>query len=143
MKSQYFSTVAGAIAIAGAVFGVNAGAANAASLDQFVTPSGNIGCLIGPEGAVCQIREHSYAMPQRPGGCHGNYGDVFAVQSAESGRITCHTDAPIDFHSRTVGYGEQVREGNFVCTISVRYVQCVDATSGHGFQVAREFYEVY
>ncbi|WP_330183501.1 hypothetical protein OHB26_07590 [Nocardia sp. NBC_01503] len=143
MKSQYFSTIAGALAIAGAVFGVNAGTANADSLDQFVTPSGNIGCLIGPQGATCQIREFSYVQPQRPGNCHGNYGDVFGVEPAVPGRITCHTDAPIDFHSRTVDYGHQVRQGNIVCTVSMRYVECVDATSGHGFRVAREFYAVY
>ncbi|MEV6069932.1 DUF6636 domain-containing protein [Nocardia sp. NPDC052001] len=142
MKATYLSAIVGAAAIAAATFGVDAGTANAASLSQFIAPSGNIGCLVGPEGAVCQIRDHSYLSPQRPDTCHGAYGDVLAVQN-ERARITCHTDAPIDFHSPIVDYGQQVRQGNFVCTVSLQYVQCVNATTGHGFQIAREFYTVY
>lgn len=143
MKAQYFSTAFGVFAIAAATLGVNAGAANADSLDQFITPSGNIGCLIGPHGMVCEIRDHSYAMPQRPADCHGNYGDVFGEDDGQPARITCHTDQPIDFHSRVVEYGQQVRQGNEVCTVTMKYVECTDTTTGHGFQVAREFYNIY
>ncbi|WP_405133588.1 DUF6636 domain-containing protein [Nocardia sp. NBC_01388] len=143
MKATYFSTALGAVAATVTALALSAAPANAAQLDQFVSPSGNIGCLIGPHGAECEIRDHSYAQPVAPVNCHGAYGDVFSAQDGTFAQLNCHTDQPIDFHSRVVDYGQQVREGTMVCSVTMQYVECADGTTGHGFKVAREFYNVY
>ncbi|MCU1646283.1 MAG: hypothetical protein JWN03_6558 [Nocardia sp.] len=143
MKATYFSTVLCAVAAATTALALSVAPANAAQLDQFVTPSGNIGCLVGPHGAVCEIRDHSYAQPAVPANCHGAYGDVFSEQDGAFAQINCHTDQPVDFHSRVVDYGQQVRQGTLACNVTTRFVECADGSTGHGFTLAREFYSVY
>ncbi|AMD55631.1 hypothetical protein ATO49_22465 [Mycolicibacterium fortuitum subsp. fortuitum DSM 46621 = ATCC 6841 = JCM 6387] len=46
---------------------------------KFVTPSGNIWCLVpngfdGSNGVVCEIRDHTYSPPAKPADCHLDWG---------------------------------------------------------------------
>ena len=113
------------------------------SLDGFITPSGNIGCAMGPGGGRCDIRDHTWTAPPKPAECQLDYGD--SIESSGSGVPTfgCHGDTVIIQGSTVLAYGQRSRQGSFVCDSEQAGVTCTNEATKHGFFMSRDSYRIF
>ena len=113
-----------------------------------------IGCAMvrlsdGTGGASCDITQYEFATPGNcPSGVGNNQGDRFVrfllYQSREA-QIECHsghTDAVGGYGERTLDYGQTSAVGTVSCDSKRTGMTCIDSSTGHFFQVSREFYEL-
>ncbi len=73
------------VAAAAAVLALPATASACPASTKFVTPSGNMWCLVASNsdstnGVVCEIREHTYTAPPKPADCRLDWGDRISLK---------------------------------------------------------------
>lgn len=105
-----------------------------APLAGFVSPSGNIGCVISASSARCDIGRYDYEPPAAPE-CPDTWGDAVAVGSAGS-QWVCHRGAP-DPGANVLDYGQELTEGEFTCSSAESGVTCRHDPSGASFRISR------
>lgn len=109
---------------------------------QFMMPSGNIGCHLDTEFVRCDIRDKAWAAPPQPADCELDWGQSLSV-GAEEASFTCAGDTVLGPDEETLPYGSAVQAGDFVCESASANVRCWNDSSGHGFTLARERYEIF
>ncbi len=64
---------------------------------NFLSPTGNIGCVIADGGARCVITHRSWSPPPRPSSCppEVDYGQGTIVETGGPGRLVCAGDTAI------------------------------------------------
>lgn len=116
-------------------------------IEFFQTPSGNIGCGIGPmEGkafAGCEIREHSYSVPPRPSPCMGSWGSRISIHQGAPAEMTCHSDTILGPGFPVLQYGQSRSFGSMNCQSQESGITCTDQGSGHYFVLSRDSYELH
>ena len=120
------------------------GSALAGGIEQFTTPSRNIGCIASEiEGEAvlrCDIRASKYPKPRKPASCELDYGDSLSLSEEGRARWTCHGDTtlppPGGKGFRTIKYGAVWESGPFTCTSRVTALECQN-DDGHGFRLSR------
>jgi hypothetical protein len=106
-------------------------------LDFFQTPSHNIACeLDRRSGARCDIKDHSWPNPPKPGNCPVDWGDSLSVGHGQA-HVTCHGDTTFG-PNPVLPYGHSISVGAFSCTSTTSGVRCLNRRSGHGFFISRE-----
>lgn len=123
---------------AAALWAGQASPASAATrhVSWFVSPSGNVSCMIYGGVARCDLRTHTYRTPARPSYCDLDYGDSISVGTRGKAYFTCHGDTV--FGSSTVlHYGQTTRVGTLQCTSLKTGMSCVNLRSGHGFLISK------
>lgn len=116
-----------------------------ADLVSFVSPSGNIGCVLSSEGARCDIDEKSWEPPAKPADCEGDWGVGVAV-GAQSAGLVCATDSAMkrgDEKGDELAYGATQRVGDYVCESSRTGMRCENTETGRGFTIARAGYTTF
>lgn len=111
------------------------------STRHFVTPSGNIACVIEPETVRCDVRQHDWSPPPKPADCDLDYGDSVALDRSGP-RFGCHGDTLFGAQT-TVPYGTQLRQGSISCDVTEEGVTCRDAQTRQGFSVSRASYRFF
>jgi len=114
-----------------------------ADLDSFSSPSGNIGCVVTPIAARCDIRERDWAPPPPPPGCELDYGQGLEVPAGGAADLVCAGDTALDPQHRVLSYGDEVEVGLLTCASAEDGVTCRDRETGRGFFIARERYELF
>lgn len=109
---------------------------------QFTTPSKNIGCFVGADGARCDIAQKSWKPPPKPADCELDYGNGLAVDAEQKATVTCAGDTVLG-SKEILPYGEAVRVGSFVCESQSVGVRCTNDKSGHGFTISREKFTLF
>ena len=120
------------------------GTAVAGTLEQFTTPTRNIGCIAsdidGKAVLRCDIRTFTYPRPKKPANCPLDYGDSFSLGEEGRARWTCHGDTalppPNGKGFQTIKYGATWESGPFTCTSRVTALECRN-DDGHGFRLSR------
>lgn len=109
----------------------------------FTTPSGNIGCYIGPEYVRCDIRERDWAPPPRPADCPDftDFGQGLQIADGDA-TFVCAGDTALNSDS-VVDYGDSISSGSLRCEVRTKGVNCAAAASGHGFFLARDGFDFY
>lgn len=119
---------------------------------EFVSPSGNIACLIylDGDGANCEIQEHTWVMPASTVGpydrpCDFSFGGLqFYISEDKGGVLGCFEGASrFTYPSKdatTLDYGQTVSLGKMTCSSEVSGVTCTDTATGHFFRVSKETY---
>ncbi|MED5813878.1 DUF6636 domain-containing protein [Mycolicibacterium sp. 050232] len=117
--------------------------------NMFVTPSGNIWCLVpngeGTDpagGVVCEIREHSYTAPPKPADCHLDWGDRISLKPGAAPQVHCHGDTIFVPGMPTLSYGQSRSAGPITCEVQPSGVTCTDSDSGHFFTLSRQSLEL-
>ncbi|GAB3020299.1 hypothetical protein [Mycobacterium bourgelatii] len=109
MKSEASWTVAVLATVTAAASSATP-TADADDLEFFQTPSGNIGCVIGPTGgsayAECDVGERTYSVPPRPTSCMGAWGSRISMQQGAAPELACHSDTLLGPGSPVVQYGQ-------------------------------------
>ena len=120
------------------------GTALAGTIEQFTTPTRNIGCIAseldGDPVLRCDVRDVRYPKPKKPARCPLDYGDSFSLGGEGRAWWTCHGDTALPPPSgkgfRTIRYGRTWEAGPFSCTSRVTALECRN-DGGHGFRLSR------
>lgn len=107
--------------------------------EVFQSPSGNIVCEVGADGASCLIRNFDYD-PVDADGCEADAGGHLRV--TESGASMPCDPLAISGTPAVLGYGETIESNGFRCLSAEDGVTCSNA-SDNGFQVARAAYRLF
>lgn len=105
---------------------------SASDLEQFRTPSGNIGCVYFDNSLRCDIRSRLIPAPPKPQGCDLDWGGGYGVHTTGRAYVVCAGDTAIDPHSRTIPYGTTWHRGAYRCSSKLDGLRCTN-TSAHGF----------
>lgn len=110
----------------------------------FQSPSGNIVCIIGADGAACDIHEYTYTPPPPPECAqHIKWGNRFTLDAGKAGTIVCHGDTLQLAGEPTLNYGQTISAGTITCASSeTDGMKCTDSSSGHYFRVSRESFNL-
>lgn len=112
-----------------------------ADSQNFQSPSGNIACMLGADGAACDIADYTYQPPPPPEcGKHLKWGNRFTLSAGKPGAIECHGDTLRVPGARILNYGQTISAGTITCASEPSAMTCKDSSSGHYFLVARESY---
>jgi hypothetical protein len=119
-------------------------AAPGPAVGQFQSPTGNIACHIGRTGAACDIRDYDYSVPPSPTVTNCQfYGDRIGLDIGAPGSLACHTTSFFDQQLPTQPYDTPVTAGQVTCVVNEQTgVTCRDTSTGHFFQVSKQFYRV-
>jgi len=119
--------------------------ANAEALILFVSPSGNVGCVISKRfGARCDVRRHAWEPPPRPASCPQDleWGYGLTIDRRGRGTYICATDSAFGGEA-AIGRGDAIRSGRFRCNGIRGGMRCVNLRNRHGFAVTRERARVF
>jgi hypothetical protein len=135
------ATVFAAAAVAATL---NAVTAQADTLNDFTTPSGNIYCEFSTNGddvpiVACE-GDGNYVGPRPPCASFAAFGDRFYMAQGELPESHCHTDtirsnqpfAPV------LEYGQTKSNGTITCDSETTGLTCTDASTGDFFTMSRE-----
>lgn len=110
---------------------------------HFSTPTKNIGCYVGREGASCQISQYTWELPPRPASCDADWGAGLGIDgrdgSVEVGY--CGTDTVMGAE-RVLAYGTGVEVAPFRCVSETAGLTCVHLPTGKGFFLSRGSYRL-
>jgi hypothetical protein len=114
-----------------------------ADSNDFQSPSGNIFCMLGADGAACDINDYTYQPPPPPEcGKHLPWGSRFTLTSGKPGAIECHGDTLRVAGEPTLGYGQTASAGTITCDSELSGMTCTDASTGHYFRVSRDSFNL-
>lgn len=111
-------------------------------LTPFASPTGNIGCYIDPETVRCDIAERAWSPPPTPADCDLEYGHGFWLDADGTADFVCAGDTAMGDHP-VLAYGESIQAGDLRCTSRQSGMTCVSLSSGHGFTLSRNSYELF
>ncbi len=104
----------------------------AANTYAWLTPSGNIYCLLDGGSVFCQAKSHDFSYLGTH--CGQTSADGVEIKPGFLVEVDCFGDAPQN-PVRTLGYGSTVTVGSLTCDSESTGMKCVDADHGDGFVV--------
>jgi hypothetical protein len=114
------------------------GTGTASAITFFQSPSGNIGCAIGPANGVrCDITVRDWKPPPKPAACRLDWGHALGIHRRGAGHFICAGDTTLG-QGRRLPYGEAIRRGRFRCLSRRSGMRCVNRRNEHGFSLSRE-----
>jgi len=108
----------------------------------FRTPSQNIGCYLTAEAARCDIANKSWAPPPKPADCDLDWGNGISVYQDQQAAFTCAGDTVLG-EGDVLAYGRSLQAGEFVCDSSRTALSCSNVSSGHGFTLSVQQYDLF
>lgn len=109
---------------------------------NFLSPSGNIGCYVDKDVARCDIVKKAWKPPPAPTDCDLDWAGGISVFKAEEPAFTCAGDTVLGA-KKTLQYGSAVRAGDFTCGSERTAMRCENTTTGHGFALSVEKYDMF
>lgn len=126
------------------------GTADPAAGSAFTSPTSNIFCTVGREGAAspvgCELKEGRIA-PTKAGTCPtGGPQDIGRIEFLSNGPTPiCNSDSIIQVGVPVLKYGSIGVSGTtpYQCLSESIGMTCVDTTAKHGFFIARSTYALF
>lgn len=109
---------------------------DALDITAFSAPSGNIHCTLSDDQALCTVDEHFFDAPS---GCD----EAVTVRVGADGAAETACDESIESQGQELNYGQITGNGDFACEATQTHFECWSQQTGNGFQLAREYYELY
>ena len=113
-----------------------------AELTGFISPTGNVACMIEPSRARCDIIDRDWSLPPRPADCELDYGQGISLNSGGSAEFVCAGDTAFG-PDEVLPYGSSTVAGALRCESAEPGITCRDGQTGHGFSIAREAYRIF
>lgn len=132
----------GVVASAGAVAAWCAAPAGAEGFVSFNSPSGNVGCVMGTGYVRCDIAERDWSPPPKPADCDLDYGQGIGLGVGEPAAFVCAGDTTLG-RPEVLDYGQSITRGDLRCDSAESGITCLDRTTGHGFAIARQVYQLF
>ena len=108
----------------------------------FVSPSGNVSCMIDPDSARCDTIDRDWTPPPRPADCEFDYGQGISLAPGEQAQFVCAGDTAFGA-DEVLPYGESITAGVLRCESAQSWTTCRDVRTGHGFSISREAYRLF
>ena len=108
----------------------------------FVSPSGNVSCMIDADWARCDIIDRDWSPPPRPADCEFDYGQGISLAPREPAQFVCAGDTAFGA-DEVLPYGESITAGALRCESAESWITCRDVHTGHGFSISREAYRLF
>jgi len=109
---------------------------------RFQTPSKNIGCALTAEMVRCDIVKKDWTPPPKPADCELDWGFGIIVEKGAKASFNCAGDTVIGA-GEVLAYGQSLRAGDFVCDSTSSSLRCSNVTSGHGFALSAQSYDIF
>jgi hypothetical protein len=130
-RGQTIAAAAAALTVLGAA------ASPSQAFRGFQSPSENIGCVIGKQGARCDIAQRSWKPPPAPASCEVDWGQGLELGRQGRAGYVCAGDTTLGAGD-VLPYGESVAQGRFRCKSKPSGVRCVNRRNGHGFEISKD-----
>jgi Family of unknown function (DUF6636) len=111
-------------------------------LTGFVSPTGNVACMLDADWARCDIIDRDWAAPARPADCEFDYGQGIALGPGEQAQFVCAGDTAFG-PDEVLPYGDSIKAGVLRCESAASGVACRDIHTGHGFSISVEAYRLF
>ena len=111
-------------------------------LTGFVSPSGNVSCMIDADWARCDIIDRDWSPPPRPADCEFDYGQGISLAPGEQPQFVCAGDTAFGADA-VLPYGQSITAGALRCESAEPWITCRDIQTGHGFSISREAYRLF
>jgi uncharacterized protein DUF6636 len=111
-------------------------------LTAFLSPTGNIGCMIAPSGVGCNIVERDWSPPPRPADCKWDYARI-SVEPSKPAHFVCAGDSVHSSTAAVLAYGQAIKAGPIRCESTPPGIACRDVESDHGFSISRQVYQLF
>lgn len=108
---------------------------------RFVTPSGNIGCVILGGQARCDIRARIWQPPVRPANCDLDWGHAIEL-TGRGAQFVCAGDSAF-VTEEVLPYGADALASGYRCESRESGVTCRNTATGKGFSLSREAYAIF
>jgi hypothetical protein len=111
-------------------------------LTGFVSPSGNVSCMIDADWARCDIIDRDWSPPLRPADCEFDYGQGISLARGEQAQFVCAGDTAFGA-DEVLPYGESITAGMLRCESAESGITCRDTKTGRGFEISRGAYRLF
>ncbi len=111
-------------------------------LTGFVSPTGNVSCMIDADWARCDIIDRDWSVPPRPADCEFDYGQGISLAPGEQAQFVCAGDTAFG-PDEVLPYGESITAGVLRCESADSGITCRDIEAGHGFSISRQAYRLF
>ena len=111
-------------------------------LTGFVSPSGNVSCMIDADWARCDIIDRDWSPPPRPADCEFDYGQGISLAPGEQAQFVCAGDTTLESGS-VLAYGSSISRGRFHCQSQEAGMRCTNKRNGHGFYLSKQQYKLF
>jgi hypothetical protein len=111
-------------------------------LSGFISPTGNVSCMIDADWARCDIIDRDWSPPPRPADCEFDYGHGISLAPGEPAQFVCAGDTAFGADD-VLPYGDSITAGVLRCESADKGITCRDAQSGHGFSLSRQAYRLF
>ena len=105
-------------------------------LTGFISPSGNVSCMIDADWARCDIIDRDWSPPARPADCELDYGQGISLAPGERAHFVCAGDTAFGA-DEVLPYGESITAGVLRCESAESGVTCRDLGTATGFSISR------
>ena len=108
----------------------------------FISPTGNVACMIDVDLARCDIIDNDWSPPPRPADCEFDYGQGIEIVAGEPAKFVCAGDTAFG-PDEVLPYGDAITAGPLRCESADEGITCRDADTGHGFTLALKAYQLF
>jgi len=111
-------------------------------LTGFVSPTGNVSCMIDADWARCDIIDRDWSPPPRPADCEFDYGQGISLAPGEQAEFVCAGDTAFGA-DEVLPYGQSITAGVLQCESAEAGITCRDVGNGHGFSISLQAYRLF
>jgi hypothetical protein len=111
-------------------------------LTGFVSPTGNVSCMIDADRARCDIIDRDWSPPARPADCEFDYGQGISLAPGEQAQFVCAGDTAFGA-DEVLPYGESITAGVLQCESAESGITCRDIRSSHGFSISGQAHQLF
>jgi hypothetical protein len=111
-------------------------------LTGFVSPTGNVSCMIDADWARCDIIDRDWSPPPRPADCEFDYGQGISVAPGEPAQFVCAGDTAFG-PDEVLLYGQSITAGVLRCESAKSGITCRDVQTGRGFSISLAAYRLF
>ena len=111
-------------------------------LTGFVSPTGNVSCMIDADWARCDIIDRDWSPPPSPADCEFDYGQGISLAPGEQAQFVCAGDTAFGA-DEVLPYGDSIAAGVLRCESAESGITCRDTKTGRGFAISIESYRLF
>jgi hypothetical protein len=111
-------------------------------LRGFISPTGNVACMVAADWARCDIIDRDWSPPPRPADCEFDYGQGISVAPGERAQFVCAGDTAFG-PDAMLPYGESISAGALRCESAEAGITCRDLRTANGFSISRDAYHLF
>ena len=107
----------------------------------FHTADRNVGCFLERLDVLCNVNQHTWATPRKPGDCFYTWGKEVQFSIGSKGLFLCGHGENYISSARVLRPGQAIQVGFITCRATTTGVEC--SGQGDGFFLGRDSYRLF